>query len=216
MRRAGALEGRAGPSPQAPFVHARPAALQSLTWDVPHRNSCPWNFKQDFNSKANPEPSAQEEAGQRQQANTGWAVSQGELSGANGSALWSACPAARAFPRAAPHLCQGAWRALRACTVPRLAGRPPGQGSPPSAGGGSMGRGHSADGQAGWMKHGGAKRPEAGPGSGRGPQEGPVETVPQLQDFQRDKISKSSSSESKNLSSRSTSEESRRNKTIPH
>lgn len=43
-----------------------------------------------------------------------------------------------------------------------------------------------------------------------------METVPQLQDFQRDKISKSSSSESKNLSSRSTSEESRRNKTTPH
>lgn len=42
-----------------------------------------------------------------------------------------------------------------------------------------------------------------------------MDTVPQLQDFQRDKISKSSSSESKNLSSRSASEESRRNKTPP-
>jgi hypothetical protein len=39
-----------------------------------------------------------------------------------------------------------------------------------------------------------------------------MEAIPQPQDFQRDKISKSSSSESKNLSSLSTSEESGRKK----
>jgi hypothetical protein len=53
--------------------------------------------------------------------------------------------------------------------------------------------------------------PKAGLGSQSTPMRA-MEAIPQPQDFQRDKISKSSSSESKNLSSLSTSEESGRKK----
>lgn len=132
-----------------------------LTRGTPHRNSCPCHFKEDFNSKANPEASAREEAGQRRRAR--------RESPQRGARLCSLehRPSCAAFPRAAPRPCPAP--AEPSGPAPPNSWGGPGQGSGPAACGRRRGVRALAGGQAGWRRRGGTQYPQAGPGSGRGP-----------------------------------------------